>query len=407
MGSSVEPGKFICMQINSIRFCIAAALPLLSLLGGCQKKQTASAAAPPPPQVTVAAPIPRAVNEWDEFTGRLASPETVEIRARVSGYIEKVHFREGGDVKQGDLLFTIDPRPYQAVVNRLKAELGAAKARAELAQSEAKRAEGLAATQAISTETFETRSKTAQQAGEALRSAEAALQAAELDLEFTNVRAPISGRISNARITTGNLVTGGSTANSTLLTTIVSLDPIYCYFDADEASALRYRQLHREGRRVSGLFNQIPAEMALANETGFPHKGFVDFVDNQLDAATGTIRARAVFPNQDKLMAPGFFARVRIPGVGEYQAVLVRDSAIGSDQGRPFLLTIGADNVAAYRPVTTGPIVDGLRVIREGVSASDQVIISGLMAARPGQKVNPQSAPMSTNPPAAIPAKQP
>jgi RND family efflux transporter MFP subunit len=367
---------------------------------GC-KRPDAVPAAPKPPIVSVAHPVPRPVNEWDEFTGRLVSPETVEIRARVSGYIDKVHFKEGGDVKAGDLLFTIDRRPYQAVVDRARAELGAAKARAELAAGESKRGESLAASKAISTDTYQTRLKTAAEAAEAVNSAEAAVKAAELDLEFTEVRSPIAGRISNARVTAGNLVTGGSTAATTLLTTVVSLDPIYCYLQVDEASALKYRQLFREGRRVSALFDQIPAEMALGNETGYPHKGSIDFVDNQLDPATGTIRARAVFTNRDRLMSPGFFARVRIPGDGEYQAVLVRDSALGSDQGRSFLVTLDDKDVAAYRPVKTGPMVDGLRVIRSGLAAEDRVIVDGLMSVRPGTVVAPQLVPMvSTNAPA-------
>lgn len=376
----------------------AISLLLLGLVAGCGKP-AATAPAPTPPTVSVASPIARVVDEWDEFTGRLVSPETVEVRARVSGYIDKVHFKEGSDVKQGDLLFTIDQRPYQAVADRLKAEVGAAKARAELAAGEAKRAEGLAASKAISTDTFETRVKSATEANEAVRSAEAALKVASLDLEFTEVRAPISGRISNARVTAGNLVTGGNSAGTTLLTTIVSLDPIHSYVQVDEASALRYRQLYREGRRTSALFEQIPAEMALGNETGYPHKGVIDFVDNQLDPATGTIRARAVFPNADKLMSPGFFARVRIPGNGQYPAVLIRDSAIGSDQGRSYVLTLDEKNVATYRPVKTGPLLDGLRVIREGLSANDRVVVSGLMMARPGQSVSPQVVPMSTNAP--------
>jgi RND family efflux transporter MFP subunit len=376
-----------------------AAISVLS--AGCGPPTTSKSAAPITPAVSIANPIPRRVNEWDEFTGRLASPETVEVRARVSGYVDKIHFKEGGDVKQGDLLVTIDPRPYQASVDRLMADVGAARARAELARGEAKRGEGLAATKAISTDTYETRVKTAVQAEESVHSAEAALKSAQLDLEFTEVRAPITGRISNARVTAGNLVTGGNTSSTTVLTTIVSLDPLYCYFDGDETSALRYRQLHREGKRVSALFEAIPAEMALANEHGFPHQGAVDFVDNQVNPATGTIRARAVFANPDKLMAPGFFARVRIPGMGEYDAVLVRDSAISSDQGRLFALTVDEHNQTVYRPIKTGPIVDGLRVVREGLNASDRVIVGGLMTARPGVTVQPQLVAMSTNAAAA------
>lgn len=334
--------------------------------------------------------------------GRLSSPQTVEVRARVSGFIQKVHFKEGSEVKQGDLLFTLDPRPFQAIVDRAKGELGAARSRAELARGEAKRAEGLAATQAISVDTYETRVKTAQQAEEAVRSSEAILKAAELDLEFTQVQAPISGRLSNARLTEGNLVTGGNAANGAILTTIVSLDPIFCYFEADEASVLKYRQLHREGKRVAAMFSPVTAEMELLNEQGFPHKGKVDFVDNQLNPATGTIRARAVFDNPDKLMAPGFFARVRIPGAGEHDAVLVRDSAILSDQGRSYVLAVDDKNIASYRSVQTGPIVDGLRVIRDGVKETDNVIVMGLMNARPGIAVQPQLIAMATNlPPAA------
>lgn len=376
-----------------------------ALVGGCGKPVPPS---PPPvvPAVSVASPVARRVNEWDEFTGRLASPETVEIRARVSGYIETVHFKEGSDVRHGDLLFTIDQRPYRSLVERAKAELGAARARAELAQGEARRAEGLAKAKAISTDTFETRLKSATEAQEAIRSAEAALSMASLDLEFTEVRSPIDGRISNARVTAGNLVIGGNSANTTLLTTVVSLDPIYCYLDADEASVLRYRQMIREGRRTSPLTGPIPAEMALGNEQGFPHQGKIDFVDNQLNPATGTIRARGVFPNPDRLMAPGFFARVRIPGNAEYDALLIRDSAIGSDQGRSFVLTVDDKNTATYRAVKPGPMIDGLRVIREGLNASDRVIVSGLMNSRPGVVVQPQVVPMSTNSPAsAVPAK--
>jgi len=380
----------------------------VGLAGAVGCKRSDSKSAPPiRPTVSIAQPVAQKVHEWDEFTGRLASPETVEVRARVSGYIDKIHFKEGGDVKQGDLLVTIDQRPYQATVDRLKADLGAARARAELARAEAKRGESLAASKAISTDTYETRLKTAAEAEQALLSAEAALKSAQLDLEFTEVRAPISGRISNARVTAGNLVTGGSTANTTLLTTIVSLDPLYCYFEADEASALRYRQLHREGKRTSALFGPIPAEIALGNELGFPHKAVVDFVDNQINPATGTIRARAVLANSDKLMAPGFFARVRIPGIAEYDAVLVRDSAISSDQGRLFVLTVDDQNKTVYRPIKIGPIIDGLRVIREGLSANDRVIVSGLMSARPGVPVQPQVVPMSTNIIASVAADSP
>jgi RND family efflux transporter MFP subunit len=395
MHATVE--RFAEGTMNHYKLVAGAFAAALLLTCGCRPASNTKSATAITPAVSVSQPVSRKVNEWDEFTGRLASPETVEVRARVSGYIDKVHFKEGSEVKQGDLLVTIDQRPYQAVVDRLKAEVGAARARAELARGEAKRAEGLAATKAISTDTYEQRRQTAVQADESVLSAEAALKAAQLDIEFTEVRAPITGRISNARVTAGNLVVGGSTANASLLTTIVSLDPLYCYFEADEASVLRYRQLHREGKRIAAMFAPVPAEMELGNEQGFPHKGQIDFVDNQVNPATGTIRARAVFPNLDKLMAPGFFARVRIPGAGEYDAVLIRDTAVSSDQGRLFVLTVDAQNKTIYRPIKIGPIVDGLRVVREGLSANDRVIVSGLMSARPGMTVQPQEVPMTTN----------
>lgn len=344
----------------------------------------ASQAAAPPPTVTVAKPIVRRVIDWDEFTGRLASPESVEVRARVSGYLDTVHFKEGAEVNAGDLLCTIDPRPYQAIVQRMEAQVSSAKSRADLAETEAKNAVSLKNTQAISAEEYERRVKSAADASGVLRAAEADLAAARLDLEFTEVRSPIAGRVSDARVTKGNLVRDAS-----LLTTVVSLDPIYCYVEADERSVLKYRAMHREGTRVSAQFGKVEAEMELAIETGFPHKGYIDFVDNVLDPATGTIRARGVFENKDKLMAPGFFARLRIPGSGEYEGKLIVDAAVGDDQGRSFVWVVGSDNRAAYRPVVLGPLHDGLRVVREGLEAQDRIVINGLMNVRDGVAVAP------------------
>ena len=349
--------------------------------------------APPAPTmaaaatVTVAKPVQKHILEWDEFVGRLSSPKTVQLRARVSGYLEKIHFKEGGEVKENDLLFTIDPRPYQAIVDRAQAELERTKTQAELAASEAKRAAGLVASKAISAEDYEQRAKTQAEALASVRAAQAALAIAALDLEFTEVRAPIAGRVSDAREREGNLVIGGNTDRATLLTTIVAVDPIYCFMDVDERSALKYRQLYREGKRASALFNEVPAEMGLSNEDGFPHKGAVDFVDNEISPDTGTIRSRAVFPNKDRLMSPGFFARVRIPGSGEYEGLLVRDSAIGSDQGRPFVFVVKDDGTAEFRSVVTGPLEDGLRVVREGLKPGERVVINGLMSVKNGAKV--------------------
>lgn len=341
-------------------------------------------------------PEVRKVIDWDEFTGRLASVETVEIRARVAGYLDEVHFTEGAEINEGDLLFTIDPRPYQAIVERMEARVTSAKSRAELTAKELENVAKLQDNGAISAEDYERRAKAASDAEGLLRAAEAELRAARLDLEFTEVRSPITGRVSDARVTKGNLVTSEG-RESTLLTTVVSLDPIYCMIEVDERSVLKYRQLYREGKRMSAQFGRVEAEMELAHESGFPHKGYIDFVDNQLDPATGTIRARAVFPNPDKLMAPGFFARVRVPGSGEYEGILIPDRAIADDQGTSHVWVVDAENTATYRKVVTGPLLDGLRVIREGLAPGEQIVVDGIMAVRNEQKVVPE--PLAVAPP--------
>lgn len=345
------------------------------------------------PEVTVAKPLAKRLTDWDEYTGRLIARDKVEVRARVSGYLTQVHFKEGTEVKEGDLLFTIDPRPYEAAVQRAEAVLAQAKTTSDLAKVEAQNATKLRQGQVISAEESERRLKGAAGEQAAVRAAEAMVTAAKLDLEFTQIRAPISGRISDARVTEGNLVTGG-TKDATLLTTIVALDPIYLDFEADERSALKYREMHRNGERKSALFNRIPAEMALVSEEGWPHRGQIDFVDNQVNPATGTIRARAVFPNTDRLMSPGFFAKVRIPGSGEYDGLLIRDSAVGDDQGSSFVWVIDAQDKAVYRPVRLGPLVNGMRIVREGLKAEDRVVILGLMSVRNGAKVRPVAAEM-------------
>lgn len=377
------------------RFPHVLALASAGLLAvSCKPAKTAPATQATPASVTVAMPVKKRIMEWDEFVGRLASPKTVELRARVSGYLDKVHFKEGTDVKENDLLFTIDRRPYQAIVDRAQAELERTKTHAELASSEAKRAEGLVASRAISAEDFEQKVKTKVEAQATVRGAEAALAIAKLDLEFTEVRAPIAGRVSDARVREGNLIIGGNTDSATQLTTIVAVDPIYCYIDIDERSSLKYRQLYREGKRESALFGEVEAQMGLANEEGFPHAGKVDFVDNQISPNTGTIRSRAVFPNADRLMSPGYFARVRVPGSGEYDAVLIRDSAIGSDQGRPYVFVVDKEDVAHYRTIVVGPVEDGLRVVKEGLKADERIVVNGLLAVKNGVKVSPEEEPM-------------
>jgi len=375
---------------------LVAGLLIASSLSAC--KPDAKGPPGPPqamiPDVTVAKPIARRLTDWDEFTGRLTSREKVEVRARVSGYLTQVSLKEGTEVKAGDLLFTIDPRPYEAIVQRAEAVLAQAKTNAELANIEAKNATSLRQGQVISTEESERRLKSAAGEQAAVRAAEAMVSSAKLDLEFTQIRAPISGRISDARVTEGNLVTGG-TKDATLLTTIVALDPIYCDIEVDERSALKYREMHKNGERESALFGLIPAEMALVNQVGWPHQGQIDFVDNQINPATGTIRARAVFPNKDRLMSPGFFAKVRIPGSGEYDGLLIRDAAVGDDQGSSYVWVLDAEDKAVYRPITLGPLLDGLRVVRGGLKADDRVIILGLMSVRNGNKVKPTLADMA------------
>ncbi|RYD38289.1 MAG: efflux RND transporter periplasmic adaptor subunit [Verrucomicrobiaceae bacterium] len=381
----------------------AIALMLLAaLLSGCSKNKKA-AQAQPAPKVTIASPLVKKIVEWDEFVGRLESPKMVNLRARVGGYLEKIHFKEGTEVKEGDLLITIDPRPFAATVEGARADLERARAHAALAKNEAVRAETLIKSRAIAAEEYESRRNAAAEAESAVQVAASTLKKAELDLEFTSVRAPITGRISYAPVTEGNLVTGGE-KDSTLLTTIVALDPLYCYFEVDEQSALKYREMHRQGQRVSPLFEAVPSEMGLSNEKGFPRKGQVDFVDNMLRPDTGTIRVRGTFPNADKLMAPGFFARVRIPGSGEYEALLIRDEAIGSDQGRPFVYVIGGDGKAEYRPVETGPMQEGLRIVKAGLKPTDKIAINGVMALRNGTATRPEEGRMAL-PAAPAPAQ--
>ena len=359
------------------------ALSVALVLMGCGKHVQKATA--PPPTVSVIHPVEREVVEWDEYTGRLESPESVEVRARVSGYLNKVHFREGKEVNKGDLLFTIDRRPYQAEFDRADAEHQRAESQAELAKNDAERAKRLIATKAISEEDFDTKTRTYSSAVAAVKSAKAAVDSARLNLEFTEIRSPINGRISRALVTEGNLVSGGvAGAGATILTTIVSQDPLYCYVDVDERSVLKYLRLRREGRRVSALDAEIPVEVALADEKDFPRKGYVDFVDNKVDPTTGTVRCRGVIANPEHTLGPGFFARLRIPGSGKYPALLLPDRAFGSDQAQKFLYVIGADRKVEFRPVTIGPIIDGLRVVTSGLKPGEQVVVEGLIRVRPG-----------------------
>jgi RND family efflux transporter MFP subunit len=353
----------------------------------CAQQQPA-AAPPPPPKVTVSQPINREVVEWEEYTGRLEAVEAVEVRARVNGYLQSIHFKNGATVKQGDLLFVIDPRPYQAELERAKAELGLANARLERTGKDLARAQMLVRSRAVSEEEVDTRVSDQRQAQESVQAARAMVNAAQLNVEFTQVRAPISGRISRNLVSVGNLINGGTT-QSTLLTTIVSLDPIYCYFEADERSYLQGIRQARNGDRTNGRAGKQPVYVALADEEGFPHQGSIDFVDNRLDQNTGTITVRAVLPNPDLLLAPGLFARVRVPAGDQHKALLLPPEAVGNDLSQQFVFVVDDHNVAQYRKVALGPIIDGLRVIRDGLQPQDWVIVKGVQRAKTGAKVDP------------------
>lgn len=359
---------------------------------------------PPPPQVSVAAVIEKEVNEWDEFTGRLEAVDRVEIRPRISGYIEKVYFQQGAEVKKGDLLFEIDPRPLQAELARAEAELVRANTKLDLSQRDLARAEELIQSQSISQQGYEQLTSGRQDSDAAVQAAQAAVLTARLNLDYTKIRSPINGRTSRAEVTAGNLVTGGG-AGSTLLTTVVSLDPIYAYFEGDEQIYLKYAELSRRGERPSSRDKRNPIYLGLSSEEGHPHQGYVDFVDNALNPETGTIRARAVFDNKERTFTPGLFARLKLVGSGTYKAMLVNDKAIGTDQSKKFVLVVGADNKALYREVKLGPVIDGLRVVRQGLSGGETIVVNGLQRVRPGDAVTPQIVSMlGPDAPAGAPA---
>jgi len=381
--------------MSSGRFFALISMPvILWMLQGCEQGRSAVPSAPPPPTVSVASVIEKRVNDWDEFTGRLEAIDTVDVRPRVSGYIERVAFREGSEVGRGDLLFEIDPRPFQTELNRVEAELARASSQSELAQSQLRRAEQLLQQNFISRQAYDDRASASREAAANLKAAEAAVASARLNLDYTKVRSPVAGRVGRAEVTPGNLVTGLGGPNATLLTTVVSLDPIYAYFDVDEHVYLKYGDLARSGARPSSRTNRSAIYLGLANEQGFPHRGYVDFVDNQLNPQTGTIRARAVFENKDRAFTPGLFARLKLIGSGAYDAILIDDRAIGTDQSKRFVLVVGADNRATYREVVLGPLVDNLRVVRQGLKPGEVIVVNGLQRVRPGELVTPQRAQM-------------
>jgi RND family efflux transporter MFP subunit len=378
------------IKVASVIACV------LLLTAGCSKWGSSPQSAPPPPQVSVATVLERRVKDWDEFTGRFQAVETVEIRPRVSGYIDKVGFTEGSQVKRGDLLFVIDPRPYQAEFDRTAADVKRYKTALDLARIELVRVQRLKDSGAVSEEELDERKSTVAQDEANVAGSEAAREAASLNLNFTRVTSPIAGRVSRAEVTRGNLVTGG-TNGGTLLTSVVSLDPIYLYFDGDEQAYLRYTQMARTGERPSSRDAPNPVRVGLANEEGFPHEGTVDFVDNQLNPQTGTIRARAVLQNKDGQFTPGLFARVQLLGSGEYSAILIDDRAVNTDQSQKYVLLVGANNVIEYRKVKLGRVIDGLRIVREGLKAGDVIVVNGAQRVHPGVTVTPQKVAMGAD----------
>jgi RND family efflux transporter MFP subunit len=390
----------LSLMPSSARALAAVAVASACLLAGCGEGPKQAAA--PPPKVTVAKPTQRTIVDQDEYVGRFVPVDVVEIRARVSGYLDRIHFVDGQILKQGDLLFTIDKRPFQNTLDQSRANLETAKSNLAFTQSDLTRAQQLVRERTISEQIYEQRMQAFRNSQASVAANEAMVRQAELDLEYTELKAPITGRIGDRRVTQGNLVTGGAGGNTTMLATIVSIDPIRFEFTLDEASLLRYQRLAAGKNEVAGL-GGTSVRLKLLDETEFSHSARMDFVDNVVDRASGTIRGRAQLENPDNLFTPGMFARVQVPASAPYQALMVPDAAIGSEQARKFVYLIDQDNVARLRYVTLGQLVDDLRVIKEGLSAGDRVVVNGLMRVRQGVKVTPEERPAS--PQASAPAR--
>jgi len=373
--------------IKIARFSVLAAVLAVAVLAGCSRSQAtdgAAAAAPPPPTVSVAEVLSRPLRDFEEFTGRLEPVTTVSIQPRVAGFIESAQFVEGTHVRKGQLLFRIDARPFQAEVDRLAAQLKRAHTQSTLAATNRDRGDRLIAKHVIAQQDFDVLEATANSSKDDIGAAQAALEAARLNLEFTQVRSPIDGRVSRMLITPGNLV-----ATTSVLTTVVSDDPVYAYFDADEQTYLRFAHQAANG--------SSPVYMGLVDEQGYPHEGRLDFVDNQLDPNSGTIRARAVFANKDGRYTPGLFARIKLVGGETRDSVLIDERAVGTDLGKKFVLALKKDNTLEYRPVTLGANIDGLRVVNDGLAAGDVIVVNGLQHVRPGAAVTPARVTMQAN----------
>jgi RND family efflux transporter MFP subunit len=336
------------------------------------------------------------VTDYADFTGRTAAVDSVEVRARVWGYLDKVNFKEGALVKEGDVLFEIDPRTYQAALVQAEGNLESIQARVRRLSADLSRAQRLVTQLVINREEYDKIAGDHGEAAASLAAARGAVQQAKLDLEYTKVLAPVSGRVSRYVVTVGNLIQSGQNGGGTLLTTLVSVDPMYAYFDVDEHTVLRVRQLIREGKARSARDSEVPVFLGLANEAGFPHRGTINFVDNQINPKTGTLRLRGVFPNKDESLSPGLFSRVRVPIGYPHQALLVSDRALDTDQGQKIVYAVDGDNKVVARPVRLGALHDGLREITEGLKPGERVIVNGLQQVRPGIIVEPKLVDMPT-----------
>jgi membrane fusion protein, multidrug efflux system len=373
----------------------ALMLAMAVVLGaGCE--EPAKKQMPPPPQVTVSRPLVRDVVQWDQFSAYLSSPQMASVKARVSGLIMAAPFTEGALVHKDDVLFKIDPRPFQADLDSKKAAVAQAKAMMDQANVHLARYTKVVGTQAISQDDYDAAKAAYEEASAAMSAAQAAMETTQLNLEWTEVRAPISGRIGKMNVTVGNLINGGSGQDTTLLTTIVSINPMYCYINVPESSALRYQKLALKEKQSSVAGAKIPCFLELQGATEFSHQGVIDFVDNQVDINTGTVQIRGVFANPSGLLTPGLFALMRIPASGQYQALLIPDAAVNTDQNERYLLIVGADNTVARRPIKLGALFGMLRSIESGLKPGEQVIVNGMQLARPGAKVEPTEAPIPT-----------
>ena len=378
---------------SAAAFLIAA---VAGALAGCEQRQ--QSAAPPPPTVTVAKPVRRTIVDQDEYVGRFVAVDSVEIRSRVSGYLSEIHFTDGQMVHKGDLLFTIDHRPFEIVLEQMRANLAQARANLAFTVADLARGQELLHNKTITEQTYDQRTQAKRVAEASVAAQEAMVHQAELDLnDYSNLRAPVDGRIGDRRVSVGNLVTGGNGANTTLLATIVSIDPIRFEFTFDEASYLRYQRFAGNNGQMANGEGGVTVALKLIDEQNFQHAGKMDFVDNVIDRSSGTIRGRAVFANPNGLFTPGMFGRVRVPGSPPYTALLVPDAAIGSEQARKYVLVVDDGGVARQRYIVPGQLDDTMRVVKEGLTADDRVIVNGLMRARPGTKVAAEEQPASAS----------